>query len=104
MAVVCAHACAASIALKRRLGFAARLEGVPRERTLSMMAKPVLVIGNCTLGEIKAIRSGRGQWEPLLAGLKKEASGLILLPKTEKRGCHLDLKASPRSLVFDAEC
>lgn len=100
-------ACQSSIELKRRLGFANRLEGVPQEAgSLRLMAKPILVIGNCKADDISSILDRKGKWASLLDDLSDDAAGLVLLGdnKEDKDGCSLDLKdGDPRSVVFDAD-
>ena len=92
--------CASSIALKRRLGFATRLEGIPESGPLKLMKKPVLVIGGCSRDDVRAIMDGNDEWRLLRDGVEQEAAGLILCGLS---GCNLKLHNSGHSRVFDAE-
>lgn len=91
---------ASCIAFKRRLGFANRLLEVPESGPLSLLKKPVLVIGGCSREDVRNILEGEEEWQRLREGLELEAAGIILCGK---HGCHLSLRNSGQSIIFDAE-
>lgn len=83
--------------LKRRLGIENRIQSVPEEGPSDLFAKPILVIGNCSMADVRAIRSGMDEWAPLMDGLPEVAAGLILCGGD---GCRLDLVPGRQTLVF----
>ncbi len=85
------------VAAKRRLGMAERLKSVPIGGVAELLAKPILVIGNCSRADVKAIKEKRDDWEPLMTKLPQVAAGLILCGND---GCRLALSAGPQTLVF----
>jgi hypothetical protein len=93
-----AQGCEAAIALKRKLGFGARLEKVPDTGPLSLMKKPVLVIGGCGADDVRRILSGDGEWQALRKGLEDVSSALIVCGQ---QGCSLDLRHGRQTFVFD---
>lgn len=74
--------------IKRRLGLAHRLKALPTDGAVSLLTKPVLVIGNCSRADVKAILAGADEWGPLMNALPEVAAGLIL---SGKNGCRLSL-------------
>lgn len=86
------------VKMKRAIGLRDRLVGVPEEVELELLAKPVLVIGNCTAVEAEAILRGEGKWEPLLHALRGVASGLIVCGQA---GARLRLDNGPQRVTFD---
>lgn len=87
------------VALKRRLGLAERLIGVPSNGPTSLLRKPVLVIGHCTQVDVQAIVGRHEKWVPLLDGIKEFAAGLILCGRD---GCRLNLEQGRQVIIFDA--
>ena len=85
------------VAAKRRLGMGERLKSVPIDGVADLLTKPVLVIGNCSRADVKAIKEKRDEWEPLMTGLPAVAAGLILCGSD---GCRLALSAGPQTLLF----
>jgi hypothetical protein len=74
------------VRLKRALGLGKRIEGVPDE--LSVLTRPVLVIGGCTDVDVERIRWARHQenrnsWSPLWPNLEDVAAGLIICGNSE---------------------
>ncbi len=90
--------CASSIALKRRLGFGTRLDGIPESGPLKLMRKPVLVIGGCSRDNVRAIMDGNDEWRLLRDGVKQEAAGLILCGLS---GCNLKIHNGGHSHGID---
>ncbi len=64
------------IAFKHRLGFGNRLADVPREKTLRLLKKPILVIGGCERGEIQQILR-EDEWELLMTELAEHAAAVL---------------------------
>lgn len=89
------------VAIKRRLGLADRLIGIPNEVPRRLLKKPVLVIGDCSNSDVRQIKNGDGNWKPLMDALRAEAAGLILCGTN---GCNLDLSKGSQTLVFDTVC
>ena len=85
------------VACKRRLGLTEWLKSVPPEGADDLLAKPVLVIGNCSSADVKAIKAKKDEWAPLMAGLPSVAAGLILCGKA---GCRLALVPGSQTLIF----
>lgn len=85
------------VALKRSLGLGERLEGIPNGEPLSLLGKPLLVIGNCSKEERASILRGHGIWAPLMAGLGKVASGLVICGSD---GCKLQIGGAGHSISF----
>ena len=91
-------ACSNSVSIKDRLGLGARLNGIPGDRPLHLLKKPVLVIGGCSRVEVRGILNGEAGWNRLLEGLKEDSAGLILCGSN---GCRLDLMNGAQSRLFD---
>jgi hypothetical protein len=83
--------------VKRRLGLGDRLRTLPPEGASDLLLKPVLVIGDCTRADVKAIKAGSEGWGPLMGRLPEVAAGLILCGKG---GCRLALKPGSQTLIF----
>ncbi|HUY34914.1 MAG TPA: hypothetical protein VMV69_19360 [Pirellulales bacterium] len=69
------------VRLKRALGLGERVEGVPEQ--LSVLTRPVLIIGGCTDEDVERIRwarfpENRNSWLPLWPHLEDVAAGLIV--------------------------
>ena len=86
------------VSMKRTIGMQDRLVGVPCEVSLNLLARPVLVIGNCTAAQVTAFLNGMNEWEPLLQELRKVAAGLIVCGHS---GGRLRLDGGLQRLVFD---
>lgn len=85
------------VACKRRLGLTDRLVSLPMDGAAELLIKPVLLIGNCSTADVKAIKKMADNWGPLMSGLPSVAAGLILCGKA---GCRLALVPGPQTLVF----
>lgn len=85
------------VACKRKLGLAERLKSLPADGASDLLTKPILVIGNCSAADVKAIKKKADEWVPLMAGLSSVSAGLILCGKS---GCRLTLLPGPQTLVF----
>lgn len=85
------------VTCKRKLGLAEWLKSVPEGGAADLLTRPVLVIGNCSAADVKAIKSKADGWAPLMAGLPSVAAGLILCGN---RGCRLALVQGPQTIVF----
>ncbi len=81
--------------LKRTLGLEERLSKLPEDGPADLLDKPVLVIGNCSRSDVRSIKNGEDEWEPLMSNLP-EVAGLILCGED---GCRLDLEGR-QTLVF----
>lgn len=92
--------CTSSTTLKRRLGFAVRLDGIPESEPLKLMRKPVLVIGGCSRDDVRTIVNGSDEWQLLMEGVKKVAAGVIVCGLN---GCNLRLHNGGHSRVFDTD-
>ena len=87
--------------LKIALGLGGRFQQLSKHGFDSVIKMPVLVIGNCTAGEVRRILGGKKEWKPLLDRLPEVASALIVCKKNE--GCRIDLKPNTQTtLVFKA--
>lgn len=93
------RACEDSIALKRRLGFSVRLQGIPESGPPSLMRKPVLVIGGCSRDDVRSMLDENSEWQVLMEGLAEEASAVVLCGRN---GCCLNLKNGRQTRMFDA--
>lgn len=83
---------------KRELGLGDRLSKVPVDGPTDLLDKPVLVIGNCTRSDVRAIKEVVPKWAPMMQRLKEVAAGLILCGD---EGCSLKLLVKGRqTLVF----
>jgi hypothetical protein len=82
---------------KRELGLGSRLRKVPSDGPCELLDKPVLVIGNCTRGDVRSILDAVGKWAPLMARLRDVAAGLILCGHG---GCRLNLTNGRQARVF----
>ncbi len=71
------EACSHSVSIKDRLGLGARLDGIPENRPLHLLKKPVLVIGGCSRSEVREIIAGDHGWNVLLEGLREEAGVIV---------------------------
>lgn len=83
---------------KRELGLGDRLSKVPLGGPADLLDKPVLVIGNCSRSDVRAIKEGVPKWAPMMNRLKEVAAGLILCGDD---GCCLNLVKGRQTLVFD---
>jgi len=92
--------CTSSTRLKRRLGFAVRLDGIPESEPLKLMRKPVLVIGGCSRDDVRTIVNGSDEWQLLMEGVKEVAAGVIVCGLN---GCNLRLHNGGHSRVFDTD-
>ncbi len=84
---------------KRRLGLGDRLHRVPEDGPQHMLAKPVLVIGNCGRSDVTKFLNSEDTWSALIEGLRDVAAGLVLCGK---RGGRLNLECGYQTLVFDS--
>lgn len=82
---------------KRELGLGDRLSKVPLDGPTDLLDKPVLVIGNCSRSDVRAIKDGVLKWAPVMQRLKEVAAGLILCGDD---GCSLKLVKGRQTMVF----
>ena len=85
------------VRLKRQIGLGRRVAAVPSEG-VRILAKPMLVIGNCSDEDVTEILNGQGEWETLMEGLEERTAGLI--PCTGDDG-ELSLRPGPQNRLFD---
>jgi hypothetical protein len=85
------------VSLKRELGLGERLKKMPTDGPRELLERPVLVIGNCSRTDVRQILNSKEDWQPLLAGLKDVAAGLILCGQD---GCRLSLTNGRQTRVF----
>ena len=87
-----------TVALKRNIGLAGRIDGIPQEGPNKLMRKTLLVIGGCSTIDEFCILNGEGEWKALREGVEQEAAGLILCGTN---GCSLKLQPGRRCLSLD---
>jgi hypothetical protein len=87
------------VALKRAIGLEDRVTSVPEHMT-KLLRKAVLVIGEVPNRDVGPILRGEGAWGELLAGLEKEAAGLIVCGR---QGGDLNLRGRRNREEFDVE-